>query len=373
MFSANGVLAVAQTSISSVYLPISLTFDEQITGLGVLSSVYFLAVAVTEVPGGLFSSSLGPKRITLIGSTIASLAILATTFAPSFAVLVVLRVVVGAGLGLATPSMLVLTMRSLGKGASGRGVALFSIASSLGAAVGFPAWSILAADYGWRTSLFVDGAFTGAVTLVVLFMVPFDEGSSTQRRMGFELRTILRDRRIQVLSLAFFGTGITVVLIGNFMVYYLETVLSLQPGYAGAITGLGALTPISSYLLFGRFYDRGVSARATVFGATVGLGIGTALVSIHSLIAAIVGIVVCGVSGPPISIAVFSISRRLAPRPDLEALTIGFVDAVSLVGVFAGALLFPLFVVALGYPLAWILGGAACIVLTAPVLAFKNL
>jgi predicted MFS family arabinose efflux permease len=370
---ANGVMTVAQVSISSIYLPISVTFDEQITGLGILTSLFFIGFGIIEVPGGALSARVGPKKVALAGIAIVSLGVLGTAYAPTFDALIVLRFMVGFGLGLFFPSMVVLTVWSMGRGSSGMGVALVTVASSVGAGLGVFGWSVLAALYGWRASLLLDAAISAAVALMVFFMVPADKASSGPKVSVAGLRRILASRRLVALSLALLGLGATGVLSGSFMVYYLEKAFDLQPGYAGLISGLGYISTIFTSLLVGKLYDRGTNAGFLIFGATAALGLGTAILAVHSLYAAIAGALICGLAGGPAGTGSIAAARKLAPSPEMEALTISIADNFSLLGVFVGALYFPFLVLGLGYPSAWVLGGIVCVVLTAPVLFFKDL
>jgi predicted MFS family arabinose efflux permease len=370
---ANGILTISQVSIASVYLPISISFNEEITGLGILSSIFFVGFGLAETPSGLLSSRIGPKKVLLLGATIIFLTVLLSAFSPTFEALVALRFMVGIGLGLTVPSTVVLTMRSVGRGSAGTGVGLVAMSSNVGAGLGIFGWSILSALYGWRASLVVDSLITGAVALLVFLLVPADVASS-ERSFSFKAtRTLLANRKLQAVGLAMLGSGITGVLTGNFLVYYLEKVFDLQPGYAGSIAGAGYVAPIFTSIIIGRIYDRGLNAKLTIFGATVVLGLGTAIISIHSVYTGLAGVLICGVSSGPIGIVAFTAARRIAPSPNLEALSIGFVDSFALIGVFLGALSFPFLVLGLGYPVAWIVGGVVCIILTFPVLLLKDL
>lgn len=371
---ANGVLTIAQISIPSVYLPISLTFNEQLTGLGILTSLFFLGFVVIEFPGGIWSSRVGPRRVAFTASGLVSAAVFASALSPSFAVLAALRFVVGFGVGLSVPSVYVIGMRAFGGRSTGLGVALVQGSSSLAAGLGLPGWSVLAAVFGWRTSLAVDGVLTASVAVLLVLLVPPDGATSVRQSLSVsDLSRLLSNRRLQIIALCLFGTGVTGTLTGNFMVYYLEKVFGMQPGYAGSISGIGYFGPILTAIYVGRLYDRGRDARYLIFAATVLLGLGTAILAIHSIYAAIVAVVVCGVAGSPIGTLAFAVTRRLAPTADLEPLAIGFVDSLALLGVFAGALVFPFLVLGLGYPSAWILGGSIGIILTIPVILAKEL
>ncbi|MDA4123218.1 MAG: MFS transporter [Thaumarchaeota archaeon] len=370
---ANAVMAIAQVNVASVYLSISVTFDEQITGLGILTALLFVGLGLAEIPGGLLSSRTGPKKVTLAAIATVALASLASGYSPSFDALLILRFFVGVGLGLFFPSMVVLAIRSTSKGASGMGVGLVGVSGSLGGGLGTLSWSVLGAVYGWRTSLFLDASLTAAVGVLVFLMVPSDQRSATSSLSLSDFREIIARKKLVMLCLCLFGIGASGSLIGNFMVYYLEKDFGIQPGYAGFITAIGWLSLIFGSLLGGRLYDKGSHTGLLIFASTAAYGVSTIIVGVHSLYAATLGAVAWGFTGGMCGTAAIAAAKKLAPDAHLEALTIGMCDSFSLLGNFASGLYFPLLVLSLGYPLGWAIGGSVCIFLALPLVLFKDM
>ncbi len=370
---ANTVMAIAQVSVASVYLSISVTFDEQITGLGVLTALLFVGLGIAEIPGGLLSSRMGPKKVTLAAIATVALAALASGYAPSFDALIVLRFVVGVGLGMFFPSMVVLAIRNTSGGASGWGVALVGVSSSLGGGIGTLSWSVLGAVSGWRPTLFLDAALTAAVGIMVFLAVPPDRQSPNSALSLSDLKQIIARRRLVGLCLCLLGIGATGALIGNFMVYYLEKTFEIQPGYAGFITAIGWLALIFGSLLGGRLYDRGSHTGLLIFASTAAYGVATIVVAAHSLFAATLGSICWGFTGGACGTGAIAAAKKLAPSAHLEALTIGICDACSLLGTFASGLYFPFLVLSLGYSLAWAIGGSVCIVLALPLVFYRDM
>ena len=370
---ANAVMTVSQVNVASVYLPISVTFDEQIVGLGVLTSLFYVGYGIIEIPGGVVGSRLGPKRLALVGLAISVASITATGLAPSFDVLIALRFAAGLGLGLFFPCGVVLAVRNMGEGSSGLGAALVITSFAIGASLGVFGWSVLSADYGWRASLVINGAITLASALAFLFVVPADASDPGFRFTMEGFRRVIGNRKLQVVSLALFGSGISGSLYGSFIVYYLEETFDSQPSIAGLIGGLGYITLLFTAILGGRLFDRGGNPKVIIFGSTCALAFGTALIGVHSVYAALAGAVICGLSIGPISTVALVIARRTAPAPELETLVVSIGDNLSLAGVFVGALFFPLLVIALGYPYAWLIGGVVGVFLTVPVILIREL
>jgi predicted MFS family arabinose efflux permease len=297
--------------------------------------------------------------------------VLASAFAPNFGALEVLRFVGGFGIGLFFPPIVVLAVRNIGVGSGGVGSALIVTSFAIGGAIGVFGWSVLSSEYGWRTSLLIQAVITLLSTLAFLVSVPDDVKSPGKWPTRANLGRAITNPTLMIVSLALFGSGITGSAV-SFLVYYIEVSFSVQPAVAGFISGIGYLTLLPTALLGGRLYDTGRSGPYIMLAATATMAIGTCLIAVHSLYAALVGAVIGGLGVGPIGTIALVIAKKTASSPEVETLAISIGDTFSLAGVFVGALVFPLLVLAGGYPVAWFVTGAVCFFLTIPVLRIKD-
>ncbi|MDH7578239.1 MAG: MFS transporter [Bacillota bacterium] len=168
-----------RTSTAVVAKALVDAFNVTPAALGLLGSMYFYPYAAGQLPAGILADNWGPKKTVSLFLLIAAIGAIVFGAAPSFAVTVVGRFLVGLGVGFvyvpamrlladwfrrqefATMSGIMLAIGNLGSLSSAGPLALMMVA------------------IGWRNSFHVIGAVTFlAVILFFLFMVnkPQDKG-----------------------------------------------------------------------------------------------------------------------------------------------------------------------------------------------------
>ncbi|MDA4123221.1 MAG: MFS transporter, partial [Thaumarchaeota archaeon] len=307
-----GVVTISQVNIASIYLPVSITFNEQIVGLGVLTSAFFIGYGVVELPGGVAGARFGAKTLANLGLFITLLSLIACAFAPSFEWLIALRFAVGVGFGLFFPSGLVLAIRQIAEASSGLAAGSTTAAFSIGGAAGVFGWSVLSAVYGWRASLLIQAAIVLAAVVAFVLWVPSDRSSSAPSLSSSAFRRALTNRKLLVVSALLFGSGATSILSGNFLVYYLEKSFGVQPGYAGFIAALSYAVVLVTALVGGRAFDKGGNPKLIVLISVLVLAFGTAIIAVHSVLLVLVGSLLCGLAIGPISVVAIVTARRTA-------------------------------------------------------------
>ena len=222
LVAMNVFMSIVQTNIAPLNLPISLAFHQNLYGLGLLTSGFFVAYGLFELPGGLLAFRVGAKKLLVIGGLIASAAALGSAASPDFDVLIALRFLDGMGLGFAFPPIVVLLIRNLRAGSTGLGAALVSTSFSLGGAIGVFGWAVLSLIVGWRESLLVGGALCLLSTLIILWLLPADGPLTEPTSIVSALKSVVFNRQVLVIAVAFLGAGGATAVVTNFMVYYLE-------------------------------------------------------------------------------------------------------------------------------------------------------
>ena len=109
----NYTMTINQTNIASTFNLISIDFNVTIYGLGVLTSAFFLAYGLLEVPGGLLAAKFGPKKIVVYGTVLNAIGVLGSAISPQLDLLTFFRFIAGFGFAFAFPSILVLIVRVL--------------------------------------------------------------------------------------------------------------------------------------------------------------------------------------------------------------------------------------------------------------------
>jgi len=155
-----------------------------------LISVLYLCSAVMQPTMGKLATVLGPRRVFLSGIVILLVAGVVGATAPSFAVLVVSRALIGVGTSAAYPTAMALVRRRAGErrvGVPSRVIGNFSIAAQVTMVVGLPVGGVLTGVFGWRALFAVNVPLA-----VVAFVLTLRGVAGDPPRAGQSLGTVLR-------------------------------------------------------------------------------------------------------------------------------------------------------------------------------------
>lgn len=218
---------------------------------GLLTTVFILVYMLAAPVAGILGDRV-PRRFLVAGSVFVwSLATLASGFAPTFAVLLVARAVVGigeAGYGAVAPAIITdlypARMRT-------RMLSYFYVAIPVGSAAGFALGGWLGQNYGWQTA-FIAGGIPGIlVALATLFMPEPTRGAMEEGPLppkvsfGTGLKALGRNRVFWFNTAGYTLMTFAVGGLGHWMPTFLnaERGLSLETaGFAfGAVTASAGL------------------------------------------------------------------------------------------------------------------------------------
>ena len=186
-----------------------------------VSTSYFLAIAVVQVPFGRLSDILGRRRLFIIGLAISTLGSFLGGFANSVPVLMLSRVLQGFGSGM-TFNVAVAILSSVFPGKErARALGISQSGTYLGLSLGPLFGGFLTEHLGWKSIFLISG---GLGTLLVLLVI-------------IGLRTEWRDARGEKFDMR--GSFIYMIGIASFM--YGFGTLTTAPGIALFIIGIAAL------------------------------------------------------------------------------------------------------------------------------------
>ena len=357
--------------MASIYSPIANEFHENVAGLGYASSLFFLGVLSSEIPGGVLASRYGAKKVVLIAVLLTSISVTLSAFSMSFNVILVSRLLAGIGVGASFPPFVGLTIQTMRKGASGVGIGLISLSFNLGGVGGLLGWAVIASAYGWRLSLFVSGGL-GILCVPLLFKYVHEKaGTGPSNAIGVEgLRKILSNRKINIITLALIGLSASATLVWSFMVYFLEGSLNVAPGLAGLISGLGLLFSITAPFV-GRAYEKTKETRGWLILAAIIVTVGVAFASLDTILSSIISVVLVGIGASMgYTVALTAASDITGPSIEYQSIAVGWMDSSSIVGGFISPIIFSLLVLSKGYEFSWMIGSFFSLFLAIPMLLF---
>ena len=222
--------------------------------LGVLASAYFYPYAVMQLPSGLLSDSLGPRKTVTVFALVAGVGAVIFGISPTFSVATMGRIMVGFGVSV----LFVATLKIL---ANWFEVEKFAIVAGMLVAIGGLGWlcaatplALLTLRLGWRAAFITIGVVSLALALFTYLVVrdsPYQAGvfvipnseDSTSSSSGNEklplfegLKMVLSERDFWPLAVWFFCTGGILFGFGGLWAGpYLLQVYGLSKAYAGNI------------------------------------------------------------------------------------------------------------------------------------------
>jgi MFS family permease len=361
-------------NIASIFYLIASDFREDIAMLGIISASFLLAVGLFQVPAGIMAARFGPRRISIYGIMIASSAALVTGLASDTSQIIVLRFITGIGMACFFGPSVILVSKYLGKESEGLGIGLLNSAHALGGIVGLFGWIILAEFVGWRATLILSGGL-GISTAILLGSTLLGEVDEIKKQFKLKVTYIfdtLFNRSLIILGLALLGFQAGSSMILTFSVFYFVDNLKINPIDAGLIGSLSLVVGLFSSPFLGRLYDKIGNARKLLFISGILSASSLVGFATDSIYVIIFSIIVAGFFLSAGFVIVYAKAKEINKAlPQYQTLAVGYVNGVSLFGVFWVPVLFSSIVSGFGYEIAWLLGCLVVILLILPVVKLK--
>ncbi len=325
---------------------------------GLLIGAFLVGAGLFQVPAGLLARRHGARSLALGGAGLLAAAAAIGAFAPSFAVLLVSRVVAGAGAGLFFSPAIGLVASLYPPGERGVPVGGFSSAFSAGAALGIYGTALLVPLVDWRAALALGAVGLGAVTLAALLAIPRSQGAPPPERARDGAPGLPRafvHPAVWAIGLAFVGFEGATFASGQFVVPFGEEVRRWAPALAGAIGTAFVLPSVLGGPIGGSVAERNRHHRTQLAGMTlVGAGALSLLPWAGPSGAAAVGSVFSFAYGFVYAV-MYVVPHLWKDLPAREIpLAIGLFNAVQLTGGAAVAYLFGWVVGNFSYTAAWL-------------------
>lgn len=371
---ARVVYTINWFNIASIFYLIASDFREDIAILGIISASFLLGVGLFQVPAGIMAAKYGPRKIAIYGIMIASSAALVTGLASDTTQILVLRFIVGIGMACFFGPSIILVSRYLGKESEGLGIGLLNSAHALGGIVGLFGWVVLAEFVGWRATLILSGGL-GISTAIMLSSTLLRDVDQITKEFKLKVSHVfdtLFNRSLIILGLTLLGFQAGSSMILTFSVFYFVDNLKINPIEAGLIGSLSLVVGLLSSPFFGKLYDKIGNARKLLFISGIISASSLVGFATDSLYIIIVSVIVAGFFLSAGFVIVYAKAKEINKAlPQYQTLAVGFVNGVSLFGVFWVPVLFSSIVSRLGYEIAWLLGCLVVILLIVPVIRLK--
>lgn len=299
MYADRSILAPVQEHVQS-------QFGLSNSGIGLVSSVFFVVYVAAQIPSGILGDRMGRIRLIVIGFIVFGLATISTGLAGMlhiFAALIIMRATAGLGEGLYYGPQFAKSAEETPVRFRALGAAIINSGQGIGIALGIAASSYLSYSLGleWYWAFIAFGVLTLGVGALFALLIPDSVPDRAPGTMSAEVHRFGSLLRSPVLL----GTFIMLFAgVYSFfaMVTWLPTFLSRQwgmdPGHAGTIASLPFWAAVPAGILVGHLSDRFRHRRlfvALLVPAAVATIVAIAFTSSQSVL--IAAIVMYGVVG----------------------------------------------------------------------------
>ncbi|MGI0139755.1 MAG: MFS transporter [Thermoplasmata archaeon] len=325
------------------------------TEWGLLVGVFLVAAGALQVPAGLLSRRFGSRSVALAGATLLGAASIASGFAPSFAALLALRILAGAGTGLFFSPAIGLIGSLYPEGRRGFPVGTFSSAFSGGAALGVLLSAIAVEQLGWQWDLALGGIGLLVLTAAAVLFIPAAAGAPPRpARATPRVPAALKLRSLWAIGFAFVGLEGASFATGQFIVPYGTSVLGWSAAVAGGVGMAFILASVVGGPVGGVVAERRANRRTQFVVASVTAGVLVALIPWVGLVPMVFLGCVFSFSYGFVYAVMYVLPAYFRELPPEEIpLGIGVFNSIQLAGGALVAWIFGYVVALDGWPVGW--------------------
>ncbi len=359
-------------SVPPIFYLIALDLNVQVSGLGLISSAFLIGIGLFQVPGAMFSSRYGPKRVCVTGMLLLSSSAVLCGVVSGIDLLAFLRFLSGMGMALFFPPSISLMTHHSRPGRAGFVLGLNNATASLGGGMGLGLWAPVAEAIGWRSSMILIGGLGLVATFFLVVTVPRDPPPKDRSLRLQDLKRIFVDRWLLLVGSVLLAYNIANTLVATFAAIYLHDNLGVSADLAGGFGSLVILAGLFTAPLAGHFSTRVVRVKLVLALMGVAMGLAVATGGFATPAAVVVSAVSVGLaSGVGYTIA-FGTAWASSVNRHERAVALSWVNCVQLLFSFWAPYLFSYVAVNYGYPLAWETGGLYTAVFILPLAVFSR-
>jgi MFS family permease len=251
-----------RTVLTPVMKDIQTEFGLSATQLGLLSSAFFLAYALLQIPAGILGDRIGRKKVLVPGFILFGIFTAVTGTVKSWYALLASRIVTGLGEGTYYGPQYAISSEQIPKAQRSLGSAIINSGMAFGIALGLMASSYMAytLGLGWRTPFYLMAVPTILVGLLIWWLIretprPAHEVAAAAAQ-GAGFATIMRNRNLLLVFLMVFCSLFGFFVILTWLPYYLQNERGIPGKEIGNIASLVAWVSTPGGILFARISDK---------------------------------------------------------------------------------------------------------------------
>lgn len=328
--------------IAGIFAPLRARFHGAYTAVGNLFSAYPLAYACVQIPVGYLADRVDPRRLILLGTSVATLAGIVLALTDVFAVAIAARLVAGVcGALIYTPAMTV-GIGSFPASRRGAAIGVAYTGVGLGTAASLASLPVLVNQIGLTGALLCLAGFAAVMTALCPIGLRLRSANGALSRPG-PARLLRRPGFLCLLGFSFLGFFNTYAIL-TWLPAYLSDGLGLTPTQAGSLAALVNVTMTLSSPVVGKLSDVLPSRRSILdVGALASLAAFAILAGTRSVWLTVLASILAGTASAMTTAPMFVFASEQFGE-GTAGLAVGMVNAIgqmgsSLSGVVFGPLL----------------------------------
>lgn len=241
------VIYAARSVLSPVMPQIETEFGLSKSQLGLISSLFFLAYTLLQVPAGLLGDRLGRKRILVSGFMLFTLFMAAISISPTFLIFMLLWMLTGASQGVYYGPQYALSSEAIPKKWITLGSAVIGSGMSFGIALGYYLSSFMIEHYHttWKMPFL---AMALPVLIVALLMLVFirekapstdaNPAAGAETKGDFKFGDLFKNRNLLMAYITIFCSIYGFFVIITWLPYYLQKERGMDIVHAAGIASI---------------------------------------------------------------------------------------------------------------------------------------
>ncbi|MFJ8063602.1 MFS transporter [Psychrobacillus sp. NPDC096426] len=206
------------------------TYNASASTAGLVASIFIIGSLIGRLFGGKQIAKIGSKKMLITGIIIFSIVTLFYFIPTNIYVLILIRLLHGIGVGLATTATGTIVSQVIPTSRSGEGISYFSLSAVLSTAIGPLIGLALIGSFGY-TSMFIFSLVMGIISLIIALPVkaPLIEYVANSENRGFKFANYFESKAMPV-SIAMFVMALAYSGILSFITTYAAEIDLVKAG-----------------------------------------------------------------------------------------------------------------------------------------------
>ncbi len=323
---SRSIYALNWYNVSPLFIFIGPSLAISLSQLGLVPTFFLIGAGVFQIPAGIISSKIGPKKTAMIGMYILSIFTILTGFSWNIYSILIFRLIVGIGAAFYFSPAIGILKNLFEQRRVGLAMGFYNAAFNLGAGIAVLTWSTVAQIFGWRDALIISGVIGIIITIENHLTLP----EPKQEKTG-KLREVLTNRNVILLGIALAGFWGAYFATAQLLFTYLVKEREISNIIAGSISSLILFSGVVGGPLGGYVHD--ILGRGKLLLAILGIISSILILSIFMastiltfIIAILIGIV---------AVSIFSILYAMPARykeisEEYIPLSIGMINSLQI-------------------------------------------